>query len=339
MIRLLTILITLIFLSGGFVTAVAENAVKCEFSVYQTDSLKGDVLLLADTSDFVKGVPATGFLLSFSVDLEVQEIDSTRCIFIMHVITLGPPANTYSRSFTVEYGLPARLNNIKGKLETNYNLVITPLEKTDVDTSECNFYHNRQGDFKFNPTANMDIYFVPNSLGDYYWNLVKGLHESEYRQFKSLFNLNLPGKHKLFLCPCPLSSVIWDSRFGQMSDPTRNNSFGLFTRGLNSADPFVVLHTSILRQFGYAPPFLSEGWAGYLSFAFYDMKNIVKENKNVPVTYLLNTYNYLQASPTLADRTASSFVKFLIDQYGFDKFRKLYEISDDLNFYNFIISF
>lgn len=331
MIRLLTFFITLIFLSGCFITATAENAVKCELSVYQTDSLKGDVLLLSDTSNFIKGIPTSGFLLAFSVDLEIQEIDSARCVFISHVITLGPPANTYSRSFTVEYGLPARLENIKGKLKTNYNLIITPLEITDVDTSDCNFYHNKQGDFKFKPTANMDIYFVPNSLGDFYWSLVKGLHESEYRLFKSLFNLNLPGKHKLFLCPCPLSSVIWDSRFGQISDPTRNNSFGLFTSGLNSADPFVVLHTSILRQYGYSPPFLSEGWAGYLSFAYYDMKNIIKENKNVPVTNLLNTNNYLQAPPTLADRTASTFVKFLIDQYGFDKFRNLYEISNDLN--------
>ncbi len=331
MIRNLIFLITLVFLLGGFVTAVAEDALECELSVYQTDSLNGDVLLLADTSSFVKGVPVTGFLLSFSLDLEVQEIDSARAAFITHVITLGPPANTYSRSFAVEYGLPARLENIKGKKGANYNLVITPLKKTDVDTSDCNFYHNRQGDFKFNPTAHMDIYFVPNSLGDYYWNLVKGLHETEYRMFKSIFNLNLPGKHKLFLCPCPLSSVIWDSRFGQVADPTRNNSFGLYARGLNSADPFVVIHTSILRQFGYAPPFLSEGWAGYLSFALYDMKKIVKENKNVPITKLLNTSDYLQAPPTLADRTASTFVKFLIDQYGYDKFRKLYKESHDLN--------
>jgi len=331
MIRFLTFFITLVLLLGGSITAHAEDAIKCELTIYQTDSLKGDVLLLADTSNFVKGILSTGFLLSFSVDLEVQEVDSNRCVFITHVITLGPPANTYSRSFTVEYGLPARIENIAGKPGTNYSLLITPLEKIEVDTTECKFLHSRPGDFKFNPTANMDIYYVPNSLGDYYWNLVKGLHENEFRQFKALFNLNLPGKHKLFLCPCPISSVIWDSRFGQVADPTRNNSFGLFARGLNSADPFVVIHTSLLRQYGYAPPFLSEGWAGYLSFAFYDMKKIVKENKNIPVTKLLSTHDYLQAPPTLADRTASTFVKFLIDQYGFDLFRKLYEGSHDLN--------
>jgi len=125
--------------------------------------------------------------------------------------------------------------------------------------------------------------------------------------------------------------VIWDSRFGQVSDPTRNNSFGLFTRELNTADPFVVIHTSLLRQYGYAPPFLSEGWAGYLSFAYYDMKKIIKENRNVPITKLLNTYDYLTADPTLADRTASTFVKYLIDQYGFEKFRDLYKESHDLN--------
>ena len=331
MVRFLTFLICLMLLLTGFTTANARDAVRCELSVFQTDSLRGNILLMADTGNFVKGISTTGFLLSFSVDLEVQEIDSARSEFMTHVITLGPQANTYSKTYTVEYGLPARMDNIEGKPGTNYSLVITPLEMTEVDTAECNFYQQRHGDFSFNPTANMDIYFVPNSLGDYYWNLVKGLHENELRQFKSLFNLNLPGKQKLFLCPCPLLSVIWDSRFGQVSDPTRNNSFGLFTRELNTADPFVVIHTSLLRQYGYAPPFLSEGWAGYLSFAYYDMKKIIKENQNVPITKLLNTYDYLTADPTLADRTASTFVKYLIDQYGFEKFRDLYKESHDLN--------
>jgi len=136
---------------------------------------------MADTGNFVKGISTTGFLLSFSVDLEVQEIDSARSEFMTHVITLGPQANTYSKTYTVEYGLPARMDNIEGKPGTNYSLVITPLEMTEVDTAECNFYQQRHGDFSFNPTANMDIYFVPNSLGDYYWNLVKGLHENELR--------------------------------------------------------------------------------------------------------------------------------------------------------------
>lgn len=331
MVRFLTLFISLTLLLIGSITSKAEDAVRCELSVYQTDSLKGDILLRADTSTFVKGISTTGFLISFSVDLEVKKIDSTRCEFMTHIITLGPQANTYSRSFTVEYGLPARMDNIKGKAGAAYNFVITPLERIRVDIADCIFDQHRKGDFNFNPTANMDIYFVPNSLGDYYWNLVKGLHENELRQFKSLFNLNLPGKQKLFLCPCPLFSVIWDSRFGQISDPTRNNSFGLFTRELNTADPFVIIHTSLLRQYGYAPPFLSEGWAGYLSFAYYDMKKIIKENQNVPITKLLNTYDYLNASPTLADRTASTFVKYLIDNYGFDKFRDLYEESHDLN--------
>ncbi|MBU8932534.1 MAG: hypothetical protein KOO62_00865 [candidate division Zixibacteria bacterium] len=312
-------------------SAGATDGVKFAIAVYQSDSLGEQHLLLTDTINLARDITASGFLLTSSTDIQLSAIDSSRCTFAVHLVTLGSSARTYSRNFTVEYGLPAKINDIIGKNDGRYSLVLTPLERVDIDPNRCEFDHGIKGTFKFNPTAHLDIYFIPNSLGDFYWETVKGMMEFEYRQFKNIFGLNLPGKHKLFLCPCPLNSVIWDMRFGQVIDPTRNTSFALYAPGVNSADPFLILQTAILRQFGYAPPFLSEGVAGYLSLAAFDMKQLIADGRAIPLDELLDTYTFLQAPPAVADRSCATFVKFLIDTYGLDRFRQLFINADDLN--------
>ena len=94
--------------------------------------------------------------------------------------------------------------------------------------------------FKFDPTARTDMYYIKNTVGDYYWNLAKGLFEAEYDQFDTLNKFNVPGKFSIYLCPCPIVSVIWDDRFGQVIDPTRGTAWVLFTARTNTADPFVL---------------------------------------------------------------------------------------------------
>ncbi len=326
--RLIIVFIALLCLTGTSLSAA--EAVECVLKVHQAD-VGDEILLLEDTVTVVQGVPTTGFLLAFSVDVEVTEVDSSRTAFAVHVVTLGPPANTYSQSFAVEYGLPAHMKGIRGKAGAEYALTVLPLRPGDVDTTICSFIHSDSGTFSFNPTAHMDIHYVPNSLADFYWTTVKSLQEYEYRKFKTVFSLNLPGKFQFFLCPCPIRSVIWDDRFGQVIIPTRNIGFALYTKEFNSADPFAAAHAAVLRTFGYAPPFLSEGMAGYLSFAIFDMKELVAEEKNLPLASLLGTYDYLYADPVVADRTAATFVKFLIDSYGLGPFRDLYRAATDLN--------
>ena len=311
-------------------SAVAENGVECALDVYQQDSVGNGVLLYTDTSWFVENLPSSGFLVAFSVELEFQEIDSTTCSFTVHAVTLGPLAANYSRQYRVEYGLPARLEGISGKNSADYTLVLTPVKRIDIDTAHCSFVHRAEGQFKFDPSGHLDIYYVPNSFGDFYWNVTKGLMEERYRVFKAMNNFNLPGKYSLYLCPCPMFSVIWDKRFGTMVDPTRNVAFTLYNRDV-TADPFVILHASVYRHYGYAPAFLTEGLASYLSFAAFEMRQMVAQETNIPLADLLNTYAYFTADPALADRTSATFVKYLIDQYKIETFLTAYERADDLN--------
>ena len=313
-------------------SAWSSDGIEGAIAVYQTDpATSQDQLLFADTNRFVTGIPTSGFLLTFSVDIDLGSVDTTGCEFSVHIITLGPTANTYSRNFRVEYGLPARIENIQGKDSSRYLFVFTPLQPIETDSSFCLYSHRTSNAFTIQPSAHLDLHYLPNSLGDFYWGTVKGILEEHYTRIQSLYNFTLPGKYDIYLCPCYIPSVIWDKRFATAVDPTRTTAHAIYTHELNTADPFVLAHTVVLRNYGYAPPFLSEGLANYLSLALFDMKEIVALKKNMPLDTFLDTYQYYTADPYVADRTGATFVMFLVNQYGFPRFKQLYQAADDLN--------
>ncbi len=331
MIRIIsaTVVICLVLFAGS---AMAIDGVQCELNVSQLNTVTGEnVLLYSDTSWFLDSLTSVGFLVSFSTEFEFTRIDTNRCEFLLHVVTLDQPVHNYSQDFQVEYGLPARIDSIVGKNNALYTLAVTPLRSSEIDTSGCSVVHTRQGDFRFDPSAYMDIYYVPNSFGDFYWNTVKGIMDERYRVFKSINNFTLPGKYAIYLCPCPIYSVIWDKRFGMMIDPTRNIAFALYNHDVNTADPFLILDASVYRNYGYAPAFVAEGLASYLTYAAFEMKQLIAESRNLPIESLLVTYNYYTADPAVADRTSATFIKYLINEYKIDKLLEVYRRADDLN--------
>ncbi len=312
-------------------TARADNGVEVELEIFQKDSNQNDVLLFSDTVDFVENLVTTGFLVNFSLDLEFTRIDTGSVSFTVHIVTVRPNVNNYSKLFKVQYGLPAKIEPIESKNGSVYSFVITPLKQKEIDRSYCSYDHREQGLFRITPSANMNFYHIKGSFGEYNWQLAKGVLEENYEQLLKLFKFNLPGKYNIYLSPCAVNSIIWDKRFGVSVDPTKSTGYTIFNGRYSTFDPFVSAHAAILRNFGYAPPFLSEGMANFLSFAVFDMKDIITEKKNIPLRELLNTYNYFNADPTIADRTSASFVRFLIRQNNYDQLMKVYEMSDDLN--------
>jgi tetratricopeptide (TPR) repeat protein len=231
----------------------------------------------------------------------------------------------------VEFGLPAHLRDIRGKNGARYVLSLSPLESLEVDRSLCSFNHRDADAFKFLPTAHTDIHFVPESLADFYFEAVKEIFETDYRTFLQMYNFTTPGKYHIFVSPCLLSSVIWDERFGQSIDPTSSSLFVVFGHESNSTDPFALLQCAVLRNLGYAPAFLSEGLANYISFAIFDMKRLITGNQVPPLRELLRTHNFYMADPVMADRVSATVVHFLIDSRGYPLFHEVYSKSDDLS--------
>jgi len=76
MLRILLVVLTLFPLSLS--AAPTLDGALCELGVFQADSSRGGkpVLLFRDTVELVKGIRATGFLASFSIEIEIASIDT-----------------------------------------------------------------------------------------------------------------------------------------------------------------------------------------------------------------------------------------------------------------------
>lgn len=331
MIRLTGILTAVLLLvAAGH--SVAEEAMRTEVTVHQTDPRTDEpVLLYSDTVDIVQGTPLTGFPLAFSFLVEVNALDSAGADFSVHVVTLGAQPQNTSRSFRTDYDLPAKIEPILGKEDARYMLTLRPLRRVELDLSSCAFGHQEKGAFKIGPSAYINLHYVQSTYGDLYLNLVKGIQDQHFREFRKMMNFTLPGRYSLFLCPCALPSVLWDRRFGMMVDPTRTSAFVIYGPTANTAYPFAVMQTALFHNYGYAPPFVSEGLSGYFSFPHFGMNELRAAGRELPLDSLMNTYYFFTADPEVADRTAASLARYLVDRYGLDRFMNLYRRADDLS--------
>ncbi|MDF1543484.1 MAG: tetratricopeptide repeat protein [bacterium] len=312
-------------------TAAASKGVVCLLSTYQKAEDGTHTLAWSDSVHFAESTLTSGFMTAFSCDIRFTDIDTGSVKFELHIITLDKQPHNYSQRFTVEYGLPAMIDNIAGKNDSRFQFTLTPLRAEEYDSTLCQVDHRDPGQFKVSPSANTDIYCVPNSFGDYYWTVAKSILEEKYTQLSALYKFNLPGKYNIYLTPCALKSVIWDRRFGMSVDPTRNSGYAIYNWNLTTFDPFVLLQTAVMRNFGYSPIFLTEGLASYVSYSELDMKKIVADSNNIGLEQLLDSYEYLNANAYVADKSSASFTRYLVRQYGFDRFSQWYQAADEIN--------
>ncbi|MCH9025084.1 MAG: hypothetical protein IH931_07090, partial [candidate division Zixibacteria bacterium] len=330
MIKLILIQILFGLLLAG--NSLAAEAADFLISIYHTDQDNGQkVLLYSDTTTLVKDMSSSAFLFGVSVDLKLTKVDSAGVEYDVHLFTLGPQAKTLAKRFTSAYELPGIIGGIEVKPNVFHSISIVPLMQTEVDLRQCSYSHNSSNDFSITPSANLDLYHLPQSLADYHAVSIKSLIEAEYRQFRDFFHFKLAGKQDLYLFPCQGYSTMWEKRFGTSFDPTRSNVYALYGTGINTADPFLLIHGAVLRSYGYAPLFLTEGFANYFSLAISSMKQAVDDKTRLPLRNMLSTNNYVKADPLIADAISATFVRFLIDEYTFDKFVLLYEKADENN--------
>jgi tetratricopeptide (TPR) repeat protein len=150
-------------------------------------------------------------------------------------------------------------------------------------------------------------------------------------RFHDLFSLSLSNRINMFVYPCPTYDVDWDNRFGYMLDPARNSIYAIYSHTFISSDAILPIMYTLLRHWGYAPPFIVEGLAGYFDFNVYEMKKIMADGTVPQIQDLLTTSGYYSADPNTAEITAGSFTKYLADSYGPGKVKQWYIQSDDLN--------
>lgn len=329
------LLLILLFAIGLFVPShlMADEAVRFELIVRQKPALIDSYFeIRRDTVEVIVGQNLYNLIVNMSLDIEVEKVDSHSVAFTTHLTTIGQNIYTFAKRYQVEYNLPARIENIPGKNGSIYQLLISPRELIEIDADDCPFTASASGQFKSSPSANFDFYFLPNSLADFDWTTIKGYLEADFVQFREALGISLTNKITYYLSPCMINSVNWDKRYGYVIDPGRARILSLYSHDFVSSEAMLTNMLVLLRQWGYAPPFLVEGLAGYFEFSTYEAKKIKRQGEILPLNSLMTSSGYYSADPHTAEVISASFIKFLADNNGIGKIRELYDKSDDLYF-------
>jgi len=328
---IITTAISLIIVFSFSISTLSQeiNGTKLDLTVRQKPAgIDKYYEIISDTLVVALGFQRHLTLVNMNIDVDLESVDSQYVSFTSHLTTMGRKIHNESRRFRIEYNLPGRIENIPGKNGSTYQLLISPIDQIVVDTSRCQFDASK--DYAMDPTANFDIYYVPGSLGDFTWVDVKNYIEFDYQIYKRMFQFTTSSKTSLYLCPCPDRNMKWDNRFGFAIDVGRTNIYAMHNHRFSGVDVILPNMLLLLKIWGYAPPFIVEGLAGYLDFSKYKMKKIVAEGRKLNLKDLMTSQGYYSAEPNEGEVTAISFSRFLLDQYGLVSMKKLYATSDDL---------
>lgn len=279
-----------------------------------------------------EGTKTTCFIVNFTLDLTVLRSDSGFFDCEFSLTTLGPQPQAIVKEFRCLPGGVYFVDDVRGKNNTLYRVAIAPIsvDSTETDAAECDFDFHQEGVWNLDPSGNFYLYFVPKSLADARWNLIKEFMETGFRLFKKSFGLEYSVHTNFFLSPCRLQGVVWDKRMGYAIDPVRSNGFVMYGHGLNTVDPIPACLIQAYHCLGYAPPVLAEGMAGYFEAVHYYAQQAKGKGQLPSLSKLYKSVDYY-ALPRLDNLTAAaSFVRYLLDTYGLDKFLSFYRSATDL---------
>jgi tetratricopeptide (TPR) repeat protein len=288
----------------------------------------------------VIGKQTVSFQANFSLSItptiiaEEPSGQSQKVILAVDLITLAPKAQTIFKELSANNNETLFLGEVRAKLGRVYKVFLTPKiiedlkEECDVKTG------NKEEGWEELPSPHFFFRYLSNSLADFHWQRIKGYAEEEYRRFREVFGFTQPAMDRMeyYLVPCRVNEVAWNSRFDIGLDPVKNKTYVIYNLDERSPDSPNVGFLLFYRLWGYAPPLLAEGVGGYFSLSHHFTQKLIKNNRFIPLTNLKVTLNYRNQPQPAAFVEACSFVRFLIEQYGLDKFKDFYQQATDLTF-------
>ena len=316
-----------------FAAGLAEaRQIDFEITVRERAADSQYILIAKQPLSIRENTTVTSFITNFTLDLTASYNDSGYYQCEFSLFTIGPNSQTIFKKFQSFPGGVYFVDNVRVKNGVVYRVGISPLNidsSAAVDTV-CDFDYRKDGIWRFDPSAHFDFYFVGQTLGDARWNALRDFLEINYKTFKKSFDPTFPGKINCFFAPCVLPEVTWDKRSGYAIDPPRFNCFMLYSQQYNTIDPVPGYLVRIYRFKGYAPPLLAEGLAAYFDFPHYYAIELKKKSALPPLAMALRSEDYFNLPGHDNITVASSFVKFLIDTYGVNRFDQAYARATDL---------
>ena len=181
------------------------------------------------------------------------------------------------------------------------------------------------------PSAHFEVYFIPNTLGDFGWNGVRDFLEKEFQQFDNAFHLNRAQRVHFFISPCRVPEIAWIPHRNWAIFPTTFKAFGLYNRDHRDISGVPTNLNYFYRYLGYAPLCLAEGAARGFEYDHYYAKKLKWQGHLPRPSRWWSNILYKSYPDSGLYIAAGSFVNFLIATRGQAEFFRLYTMANDLN--------
>ncbi len=318
--------------SGLFAQTTSESLqIEVKFKEKNPEIAAPADFVIVDTFSIAKGTDIEAFSGNLSLEFRFNGYDDNSVNLQLRMIALPPLNINRFESIESAFGVPFIVDSVLSKQGAIYQAFFTPLEVKEV-TYECDYSHDSEGDFYSDPSSDFDIYFVPNSLGDFHWNNIRDHLQYELDQFNDVFSFLQPGKINFYLYPCesPAFAKYKASDYGM--HPAKNSIYSVYNHLTDDIPVEAVNMLKLYRYWGYAPRFLVEGTAHLTGFhKFY--AGYFKNNEGLySLSEMIAPLGYDNLEDVFKKRMlASSFVAYISSFMGISTFRDLFTGSTDLN--------
>jgi len=287
-------------------------------------------VVICDTLALPQGLKTPAFCGNLSLDLQFLGLRDNEAEFEIEQIALPPYIKTLSNRIRSPLGIPYLVDSALSKGHQVYKVSYTPLQ---IDTIEydCTYDHTDSEQFYFDPSGDFDIYFVPNSLGDFHWNNIRDHLELELDRFLQFFSFGQPGKISFYLYPCPSPKYARYDHENYGIHPARNSIYTEYSHLTTGIPVEAVNLLKLWRYWGYAPQMLAEGAANLPEFHQFYCRDYAQTESLYPLGKLLVSADYDRLENRHKKKMqAASFAAYLIGTMNPGKFRELYTRATDL---------
>lgn len=181
------------------------------------------------------------------------------------------------------------------------------------------------------PSAHFELYYVPNTLGDFAWNLCRDFLEKEFQAFDNEFHLNRAQRVHFYLSPCRVPEIAWIPHRSWAIFPTTFKAYAVFNRDTKDLSGVATNLNYLYRYLGYAPLCLAEGTARGFEYDHYYAKKLKWAGKLPRPSEWWPTIKYKSYPDSGLYIASGSFVSYLIATQGLTRFYQLYAMAHDFN--------
>jgi tetratricopeptide (TPR) repeat protein len=311
--------------------STADSAIRAELRLIQKIVDQKPVTVYTDTVELPLDATFTASMANVVADITVSSHTDEYATLRVETFTSGPGLKPYFETFKVPYGLPIIVDSVFSKGSSVFRFAVTPVELVETADEDCEFDPTNDQTFSSDPSPHYQIFFVPQSLGDFQWNSIRTFIEVEMDSLDGLYKFGESHPVYYYLLPCRYKDYQYDRVWGYHVDPSRNNIMVLHNHDEIGTSALPVNSLKFYRFWGYAPRFLVDGVSSTPDFNdYYVLSESLADRIPDLEQYFISDDFASYPDRGALRHVAGSFVGFLLKTRGLDKFKELYAISTDL---------